>query len=63
MANKEEAMIKILKDLIQEVKKENKEKVLTEGLIHESDAVLVERKAIKNYVTKNLIETLKKSEK
>jgi glycerol-3-phosphate responsive antiterminator len=57
-----EAMIKILKDLIKEVKEENKGKVLTEGLVKEEDAVLVERKALKQYVTKNLIETLKDAE-
>lgn len=63
MANREEAMIGIIKQLIKEVKAESKGKVLTESLIKEADAVTVERKAIKNYITKNLIETLKASEK
>ena len=59
----DEATINILKQLIKEVKEENKGKVLSEGLIREADAVTIERKAIKNYITKNLIETLKVSEK
>lgn len=63
MANTDEATIKILKQLIKEVKEENKGKVLTEGLIKEEEAASVERKAIRNYVTKNLIDTLKMSEK
>ena len=58
-----EAMMKIIMDLIEEVKEENKGKLLSESLIREEVAVDVERKALKQYVTKNLIDTLKKSEK
>jgi len=63
MAMNDEATITILKQLIKEVKQENKGKVLKESLIREEDAVTIERKALKNYITKNLIETLKTSEK
>jgi hypothetical protein len=63
MAANNEATIKIIKQLIKEVKQENKGKVLSEGLIKEEDAIQVERKAVKSYVTKNLIEALKISEK
>ena len=63
MAKNDGATIAMIKQLIKEVKEENKGKVLTEGLLKEEDINTVERKAIKNYVTKNLIDTLKLSEK
>lgn len=63
MSSSNEATIKMIKDLIKEVKEENKGKVLSESLIREEDAIAVERKAIKQYITKNLIQALKASEK
>jgi glycerol-3-phosphate responsive antiterminator len=60
---KEAAVVGIIKQLIQEVKQENKGKILSEGLVKEEEAILVERKALKNYVASNLIDALRKSEK
>ena len=58
-----DATISMIKQLIKEVKEESKGKMLSEGLIKEEDAVTVERKAVKQYITRNLIDTLKASEK
>lgn len=63
MSNKNEAMVSIIKQLIAEVKTENKGKLLSEGLVTEQQAVAVEKKALKQYVTKNLVEALKAAEK
>lgn len=56
------ATIKIIKDLIQEVKEENKGKLLTESLLTKEAVDNVERKALKQYLTKNLIAALKTAE-
>lgn len=63
MSNKNEAMIGIIKQLIAEVKRENKGKLLSEGLVTEQQADEVEKKALKQYITKNLVEALKAAEK
>lgn len=56
-------MIGIIKQLIAEVKRENKGKLLSEGLVTEQQADEVEKKALKQYITKNLVEALKAAEK
>lgn len=63
MSNKGEAMIGIIKQLIAEVKAESKGKLLSEGLVTEQQAADVEKKALKQYITKNLVEALKAAEK
>jgi hypothetical protein len=63
MSKNNEAMIDIIKALIQEVKEEKKKGMITESFVREETANMVERKAIKKYITENLIKTLKHSEK
>jgi hypothetical protein len=62
MFTKSDATVKIILDLIEEVKQENKGKLITEGLVTPETADSVERKALKQYVTRNVIEALKSAE-
>lgn len=56
-----DATIAMIKQLIKEVKEENKAGVISEG--KQAVAKLSEEKEMKQYVTKQLIEALRKAEK
>lgn len=56
-----DATIAMIKQLIKEVKEENKAEVIAEG--KQAVAKLSEEKEMKQYVTKQLIEALRKAEK
>lgn len=56
-----DATISMIKQLIKEVKEENKAGVISEG--KQTVTKLSEEKELKQFVTKQLIETLRKAEK